>query len=286
MKSLDGKDGPAAVSFAKERLQKYESHNSYYQDGGEYLPLSVCSSRGFDADAIKLHSQPEDVKEHSVLGTCYRVSILSTGRAGQQGQKRESEGEVVDRRRKRARTLNDNGEASTASGSGIAGVVASVASGAVPGHISASSGGCSSSSSDSSSSSSHAKKKKRSKKSNKSKKSRSDKKRKTGQRQETKAEKRAREQQERFAEKAKAKLQNEKKKVAEQLLCKAGSASVALEAIITKEEFKHVPSLISDPAMKALASLKSIQDAATKVVQDNGESELPISDAKVRNRKR
>ena len=58
---------------------------------------------------------------------------------------------------------------------------------------------------------------------------------------------------------------------------------MALEAIIAKEEFRRVPSLISDPAIEALASLTSIQDAATEVVQDNGESVLPMSDVKLRN---
>ena len=41
--------------------------------GGEYLPLGVYKTRGFDVDAITAHCQ--DRHEHPVLGTCYRVRI-------------------------------------------------------------------------------------------------------------------------------------------------------------------------------------------------------------------
>ena len=43
------------------------------KEGGEYLPLSVYKTRGFDVDAITTHCQ--DKYEHPVLGTCYRVRI-------------------------------------------------------------------------------------------------------------------------------------------------------------------------------------------------------------------
>ena len=41
--------------------------------GGEYLPLSVYKTRGFDVESITAHCQ--DTYEHPVLGTCYRVRI-------------------------------------------------------------------------------------------------------------------------------------------------------------------------------------------------------------------
>ena len=58
----------------KEDLQA-----QYYMNGGEFLPLSVWATRGFDANVIKEKIAPEDCREHPVLGTTYRVKILSMG---------------------------------------------------------------------------------------------------------------------------------------------------------------------------------------------------------------
>ena len=45
------------------------------QIAGEYLPLSVYKTRGFDADAIVANCN--DFEDHAILGRCYRVNIRS-----------------------------------------------------------------------------------------------------------------------------------------------------------------------------------------------------------------
>ena len=74
--------GPDAAKLANEVIAKTETHNEYYADGGEYLPLSVWTVRGFDADRIARNTHPADIKECPVLGTCYRVKIVSKGNTG------------------------------------------------------------------------------------------------------------------------------------------------------------------------------------------------------------
>ncbi len=68
--------GPAALdAFVVQRLtiRKLEEEVSTF--GGEYLPLSVHKTRGFDCDMIVKNCK--DTGEHDVLGLCYRVSIRS-----------------------------------------------------------------------------------------------------------------------------------------------------------------------------------------------------------------
>jgi hypothetical protein len=61
-----------------EGLIASEAVDEVYQEGAEYLPLSVWTARGFDADAIAKNAAPEDVKNHPVLGQVYRVQLIST----------------------------------------------------------------------------------------------------------------------------------------------------------------------------------------------------------------
>lgn len=61
-----------------------------YVDGGEFLPLSVWGSRGFDADRIRDRTHRSDVREDEVLGTVYRVRILRTETTGKRATIRKS----------------------------------------------------------------------------------------------------------------------------------------------------------------------------------------------------
>ena len=49
------------------------------------MPLSVWQTRGFDAERIRRNSAESDMMSHDVLGTVYRVAILSSGSKGEQG---------------------------------------------------------------------------------------------------------------------------------------------------------------------------------------------------------
>ena len=67
------------------KMQAFEEHAEYYDDGGEWLPLSVWAARGFDVEAIALKSRPEDRKPHPIVGETFRVSILRSGHRGNKG---------------------------------------------------------------------------------------------------------------------------------------------------------------------------------------------------------
>ena len=60
-----------------------EEHVEYYDDGGEFLPLSVWATRGFNVDINTV--PPQDKKMHPVLGETYRISILKSGHRGSRG---------------------------------------------------------------------------------------------------------------------------------------------------------------------------------------------------------
>jgi hypothetical protein len=68
--------GAQAAAHADTVMTKAEESRDCFADGGDYLPLSVWRTRGFDADRIENLSQPLDIRQDSVLGTTYRVKIL------------------------------------------------------------------------------------------------------------------------------------------------------------------------------------------------------------------
>ena len=61
-----------------------------FAEGGEYLPLSVWATRGFDTEAVRTKSRPSDKMEDEVLGTVYRVRIISKVAVMQRTIERES----------------------------------------------------------------------------------------------------------------------------------------------------------------------------------------------------
>ena len=71
-------------------LNVFEKNASVYSDVGEFLPLSVWQAKGFNIDDIERNTQVENTADHPVLGKVYRVAILSTGQAGEQGTERRT----------------------------------------------------------------------------------------------------------------------------------------------------------------------------------------------------
>ena len=61
----------------------------FYELGGKFLPLSVWEAKGFDAEQIATRSADADMEEHPVVGMCYRVAIISSGRRQSTGQREE-----------------------------------------------------------------------------------------------------------------------------------------------------------------------------------------------------
>ncbi len=66
---------------------KYERHEEYYDEGGEFLPLAAWTVKGFDAVSIEGNSTDANTRMHPLLGMTYRVDILSKGKRGAKGGK-------------------------------------------------------------------------------------------------------------------------------------------------------------------------------------------------------
>ena len=82
---IHGLSAAHVAEKARGIIAKTEAHKQVYANGGEYLPLSAWAVKGFDTDRIRDLSAAEDIIEHDVLGTTYRVKILSKGEAGERG---------------------------------------------------------------------------------------------------------------------------------------------------------------------------------------------------------
>ena len=70
---------------ANSVITKHQSHEQFFERGGEFLPLSVWASKGYDPEIIRTRSKPQNKSSHEVLGDVYRVAILATGERGARG---------------------------------------------------------------------------------------------------------------------------------------------------------------------------------------------------------
>jgi hypothetical protein len=69
--------GADAGGMVTELLEGKEDHAETVADGGDYLPLNVWKTMGYNVTDIENNSEPCDKKHHKVLGDTYRVRILS-----------------------------------------------------------------------------------------------------------------------------------------------------------------------------------------------------------------
>ena len=67
-------------------MMRHETWENRYQSGGNYLPLSVWATQGYDTQRIERLSRPEDVMENDVLGKVYRVPVLGVWENGTKGR--------------------------------------------------------------------------------------------------------------------------------------------------------------------------------------------------------
>ena len=88
-KEVQDKSAEEIVASAKKLLTKFESHSKFYAESGKHLPLSVWAAKGFDVDRIKTLTPQSDIQMHNILGECYRVQLLTTGRSGEEGLKQD-----------------------------------------------------------------------------------------------------------------------------------------------------------------------------------------------------
>ena len=214
------------------------------QRGGEFLPLSVWGTRGWDTDAIEKNSYEHDKRVCRVAGLTYRVPIYSAGRAGKKGTSREDREQTTGTRKKKKTTDDDAGAASPSEDD--------------------------ESSSDSSSSS-----KKRGKKDKKSKKEK---------RRKEKAAKKQRKDKEREKtrrqEEAKAKKNKEAtKKLALVLKDKVRTTKVQVKDVIGEPQFTDLPIVVKDALTETYDKVKQIDKDITAILEGRDVTISHISSA-------
>ena len=64
---------------------EYKKDESHYDNSGEFLPLSVWTQRGFNAESIEKNTIDSNIRCDPVLGKIYRVVIQSSGHRGAHG---------------------------------------------------------------------------------------------------------------------------------------------------------------------------------------------------------
>ena len=79
------------LTKASKLLQSYEEHEEFYAEGGDFLPLEVWQSRGFNSDNILTRSKEANIRMCPVLGRTFRVPIISGGKRGVKGSRRVDE---------------------------------------------------------------------------------------------------------------------------------------------------------------------------------------------------
>lgn len=105
VRCASGKD---VVTKMKEFMETHHIQEAFYENSGEFLPLSVWAARGFDVNAIADKSDASDKKIHPVLGESFRVRILSAGTRGSQGNKRLEVLTAVEKKPKQQRLLHQH----------------------------------------------------------------------------------------------------------------------------------------------------------------------------------
>ena len=68
-------------------LMTIEESGSYFECGGQLLPLGVWRTKGYDAEAIETKSEAKDKAWHPVLGDTYRVRLIAKGERKWSGEK-------------------------------------------------------------------------------------------------------------------------------------------------------------------------------------------------------
>jgi hypothetical protein len=77
MASLSGMDGPSAVAKANELLETYRVDEEIYTDGGQFLPLTVWATRGYDPSRVEAYSSAGDKKWHNVCGHVMQCAVVT-----------------------------------------------------------------------------------------------------------------------------------------------------------------------------------------------------------------
>ena len=127
----------------EEYFEKFNTSQDFYEESGQFNPLSVWDRMGFSTEDIVAKSVEADKAIHPVLGPVYRVKLLTKGSKGSMGWTRKSAVDATTKRRKTSGSL----------GSGASATAVAAAAAAKDTSVEESDAGSDSSSSSSSSSS-------------------------------------------------------------------------------------------------------------------------------------
>lgn len=78
-------NGKELTETLKSMIEQYELFEQEYTLGGEFKPLDVWASLGYDRNAIETKSLPRDVRPDRMFGTVYRVPVLTVLERGIKG---------------------------------------------------------------------------------------------------------------------------------------------------------------------------------------------------------
>ena len=294
-KSIRDKTGGELTCATNSFLQKYQKTEKLFAEGGQFLPLSVWKTKGFDTDKIRDLSPDEDKDMHNVVGLCYRVAIKRSGFASAEGVTNSSEASASGAKRK-ADTIMDWLERMATASSGSDGDLTKAtgsASSAAGGKAETkpkdevkeeSSDSANSSDSGSDSSSSRGKKK-RDKKHKKDKKNKKDKKdnRKKKRKTETPKEKKAREREELAKAKSQEKANAAAKVMAQSILSKVSPQLLSMEQVMSKPGVSEVPGTVLATFQGHLDQLRRLRLQSMAVIENP--KKRPADDSTAKDRK-
>ena len=267
---IGGMSMEALKQHCERTFSKTESHGKFYEERGQFLPLSVWATRGFPVEDIEAKSHASDRRFHDVLGSTYRVALMSSGSKGWKGS---SSTDALNKRSKAA-ALTDDHEPDAAAAAAVAAAAddadtdASVES--------------ETDSSSSSSSSSASKKKSKKKKSKKSKGSKKSKKKKSTKKSKKLAKKEAKAKAAAAAsEKAEAaaKKKNDKEQVVAKKLCdavvtKCEGVSLTLAATLADPGTALLPEAVLQSCKRSLEVVEGLVKRAKLIIAQ----EMPAAD--------
>ena len=78
-------NGKELTETLKSMIDQYELFEQEHTLGGEFKPLDVWASLGYDRNAIETKSLPRDVRPDRMFGTVYRVPVLKVLERGIKG---------------------------------------------------------------------------------------------------------------------------------------------------------------------------------------------------------
>ena len=97
--------GKENIAKLKVRAQRFMTSfcrtEDFYEESGQFLPLSVWKEQGWPVDLILKNTRPEDRRMSAQGGETFRVRILQQGTRGVKGQVQERKEAACDRKRQR-----------------------------------------------------------------------------------------------------------------------------------------------------------------------------------------